>query len=73
MEDRKIVELYFQRAESAIDQTQEKYGKYCGDSLSEEIALKDAINRFLASLPNKYRRIFLNATGIFIRYWDYFI
>lgn len=144
MEDRKIVELYFQRAESAIDQTQEKYGKYChhiaqnilgsapdaeecvndallqawntippqkpyslsaylgkitrnfainraihenaqkrssrmkvvldeveeflpnpsdGGSLSEEIALKDAINRFLASLPIKHRRIFLQ------RYW----
>lgn len=39
MEDRKIVELYFQRAESAIEQTQEKHGKYCGGSLSEEIAL----------------------------------
>ena len=29
MDDRKIVELYWQRSESAIDQTQKKYGRYC--------------------------------------------
>ncbi len=144
MEDIQIVELYFQRAESAIDQTQEKYGKYChhiamnilgshpdaeecvndallqawnsippqkphslsaylgkitrnlainraihekaqkrssrvtvvldevedflpspsdGGVLSDELALKDAINRFLASLPVRHRGIFLQ------RYW----
>lgn len=29
MDDRKIVELYWQRSESAIDHTQRKYGRYC--------------------------------------------
>ena len=29
MEDNKIVDLYFERSEEAIVQTQEKYGKYC--------------------------------------------
>ena len=29
MEDEKIVELYWERSEAAIAQTQSKYGKYC--------------------------------------------
>ena len=29
MEDKKIIELYFERLESAILETQSKYGKYC--------------------------------------------
>lgn len=29
MEDVKIVELYWERSESAIEQTQKKYGRYC--------------------------------------------
>lgn len=29
MEDAEIIELYFQRSESAISQTASKYGKYC--------------------------------------------
>ena len=29
MEDNKIIELYFDRSEEAIKQTQEKYGRYC--------------------------------------------
>lgn len=29
MEDHQIVELYWQRSESAIAQTEEKYGRYC--------------------------------------------
>ena len=29
MEDEKIVELYFERSEAAITETQTKYGKYC--------------------------------------------
>lgn len=29
MEDRRIVELYWQRSEAAIAETQTKYGKYC--------------------------------------------
>ena len=29
MEDQKIVDLYWERAESAIQETQKKYGKYC--------------------------------------------
>lgn len=29
MEDNKIIELYFARSESAIAETQSKYGKYC--------------------------------------------
>ena len=29
MEDSKIIELYFERSESAIQETQSKYGRYC--------------------------------------------
>ncbi len=29
MEDSKIVELYFQRSETAVEETQKKYGAYC--------------------------------------------
>ncbi len=29
MDDRKIVELYFERSESAIAETEKKYGRYC--------------------------------------------
>ena len=29
MEDERIVELYWERSESAIKETQRKYGKYC--------------------------------------------
>ena len=29
MEDREIVELYWQRSESAIAETESKYGAYC--------------------------------------------
>ena len=29
MEDEKIIELYFERSENAIVQTEKKYGKYC--------------------------------------------
>ncbi len=29
MDDNKIIELYFQRAENAIEETDKKYGKYC--------------------------------------------
>lgn len=30
MEDSKIIELYFDRSESAVKESQDKYGKYCG-------------------------------------------
>ena len=29
MDDSKIVDLYWQRCEQAIDETQKKYGSYC--------------------------------------------
>ncbi len=29
MEDKKIIELFFERSETAISETQKKYGKYC--------------------------------------------
>lgn len=144
MEDKKIVELYWERSETAIAQTQDKYGRYCHciaynilysnedaeecvndtylrawDSMpphrperlsaflgkitrnlaldrydraraqkrsagielaldelgecipdskgempiSDEIALRDAINSFLASLPTQTRKVFVR------RYW----
>ena len=145
MEDNKIVELYWERSETAISETQKKYGKYChyiaynilnsetdaeecvndtylkawdsippsrpqkmsaflgkitrnlaldrydrehalkrnsrldvvfdeleeclpsasddGREMSEEIALRDAINEFLESLPKQTRIIFMR------RYW----
>ena len=30
MEDNKIIELYFSRSETAVKESQDKYGKYCG-------------------------------------------
>ena len=30
MEDSKIIELYFKRSETAVKESQDKYGKYCG-------------------------------------------
>ena len=143
MEDQKIVELYWERSETAIAETQKKYGKYChyiaynilnsnpdaeecvndtylktweaippakprlfksfigritrnlaldrydrehalkrrgntdlildeigecvpeddGREMSEEIALRDAINGFLESLPEETRKIIMR------RYW----
>ena len=30
MEDSKIIELYFNRSETAVKESQDKYGKYCG-------------------------------------------
>lgn len=29
MEDRKIIELFFERSEKALDETEKKYGRYC--------------------------------------------
>ena len=144
MEDQKIVELYWERSEAAISETQKKYGRYChyiayqilysdrdaeecvhdtyikawnampphkpqllsvflgkitrntaldryaytkakkrtgqvvsildemelcipdqktGGSLADELALKEAINGFLRSLPTQTRKIFVR------RYW----
>lgn len=144
MEDKMIVDLYWERSEDAISETEKKYGKYChavafnvlgsnldaeecvsdtylrawdampphrpsrlstflgkitrnlalnryyhntalkrsapielvldevaefipadtaGGTIADEIALKDAINRFLASLPKRERMIFVR------RYW----
>ena len=125
MEDRQIIELYWQRSEEAIAQTAQKYGRYCytiaynilqneGDSdecvndtymrawdsipprrpsllsallaaitrnlaldelheclpggkteeeLIENRVLTEALNRFLGSLPEQTRKIFM------LRYW----
>lgn len=59
MEDRKIVELYWERSEDAISETQKKYGKYChsiayGILCSNEDAeecVNDAYSRLWKSIP----------------------
>ena len=68
MEDEKIVALYWDRSETAIRETQIKYGRLL-HSLSlnedpvEEMVLEELINSFLDGLPAEQRDIFLR------RYW----
>lgn len=48
MEDRQIVELFWQRNEAAIAETQKKYGSYCrsiaGSILSQDEDVKEVVN-----------------------------
>ena len=61
MEDKKIIELYFARNESAIAETDRKYGAYCraiayrilGDRLDSEEVANDTYLRLWNSIPPK--------------------
>ena len=59
MEDSKIIELYFQRSEDAIKQTDKKYGKYCytiaynilSDALDSEECVNDTYLKVWETIP----------------------
>ncbi len=61
MEDKKIIELYFARNESAISETDKKYGAYCRaiayrileDHLDSEEVANDTYLRLWSSIPPK--------------------
>ena len=70
MEDNKIIELYFQRDDKAIEVTKEKYGAYCAsvannilaDSRDTEECVSDTWLRTWNSIPPQkptYLRLFL--------------
>ena len=60
MEDAQIVDLYWQRSDEAITQTQKKYGRYCytvatnvlGDALDAEECVNDTYLAAWNSMPN---------------------
>ena len=59
MEDCKIIELYFQRSEDAIKQTDKKYGKYCytiaynilSDALDSQECVNDTYLKVWETIP----------------------
>lgn len=59
MEDSKIIELYFQRSQDAIAQTDKKYGKYCytiaynilSDALDSEECVNDTYLKVWETIP----------------------
>ncbi len=61
MEDTQIVELYWQRSERAIEETDRKYGRYCGaiayavcgDRLDAEECVNDTWLRAWNAMPDK--------------------
>ena len=75
MDDNSIIDLYWKRSESAISETANKYNGYCysiaynilaNSEDSEEYERKelaDCVNRFLDTLPETERSVFL------CRYW----
>lgn len=56
MEDQKIIELFFERSENAIHETQEKYGVYmrtaAGNILENEEDIRECINDALLAMWN---------------------
>ena len=66
MDDDKIIELYFKRDETAICQTQIKYGKYCytiaknilGDRLDAEECVNDTYLEIWETIPPNRPEIF---------------
>ena len=71
MEDYKIVELYFERSEAAISETQKKYGKYChviaynvlNSELDAEECVNDTYLRAWQSIPPEKPRILKSFLG----------
>ncbi len=62
MDDKQIVELYWQRSESAIDETEKKYGRYChyiaykilyNDADAEEIVNDTYLKAWNTIPPNR--------------------
>ena len=59
MEDRKIIELFFERSEKALDETEKKYGRYChtvaysvlGSKEDTEEVVNDTYLRAWNSIP----------------------
>lgn len=59
MDDKTIVDLFFRRDESAVSETEEKYGRYCfsiayailGSSSDSEECLNDAYLKLWESIP----------------------
>lgn len=56
MKDEEIVELFWQRSEQALKETQEKYGKYCGyisnNILGNEQDVEECVNEALNAVWN---------------------
>ena len=71
MEDRKIVDLYFERSETAISETQKKYGKYCysiaynilSSSLDAEECENDTYLRAWEAIPPERPRLLKSFLG----------
>lgn len=57
MDDKQIIELFFNRDEAALSETQEKYGKYClkiaGNILEDVEDSKECVNDALVTVWNK--------------------
>ncbi len=66
MEDKQIIELYWQRNEAAITETDNKYGKYCfsiaynvlNDNLDSEECVNDTYLRAWNSIPPQRPDVF---------------
>ena len=71
MEDREIVELYWQRSESAIAETERKYGAYCRyiarnillDREDSEECVNDAYLGVWNSIPTKRPQVLKSYIG----------
>lgn len=71
MEDERIVELYFERSETAISETQKKYGKYChciaynilSSDLDAEECVNDTYLRAWESIPPQRPRLLKSFLG----------
>lgn len=71
MEDNRIVELYFERSEAAISETQKKYGKYCqyiaysilSSQLDAEECVNDTYIRAWESIPPERPQILKSFLG----------
>ena len=71
MEDNRIVELYFERSEAAISETQKKYGKYCqyiaysilNSQLDAEECVNDTYIRAWESIPPQRPQILKSFLG----------
>ena len=63
MEDEKIIALYWDRDQTAIAETQQKYGRYCGsiahnivhDAQDAEECVNDTCDRLLRPLLRRNR------------------
>lgn len=71
MEDERIVELYFERSETAISETQKKYGKYChyiaysilNSQLDAEECVNDTYIHTWDSIPPNRPKLFKSFLG----------